>query len=125
MKRLPVIIGVGLVVAGCGAAPAGSLGPVPPGPSRSSSPIPSPGGGPTSTTPSPSGRPTTPAQPTQQPARETSVQLWFIRHGKLFVTEQTGPATTGVGRAALDALLTGPSAAGLAAGLQSQIPPGT
>ncbi len=126
MRRLPVIIGIGLLVAGCGAAPAGSLGPVPSGPATSSSPIPSPSGRQTSAAPSPGGqRPTTPSQPSQQPPRETSVQLWFIRQGKLFVTEQTGPATTGVGQAALDALLTGPSAAGSAAGLRSQIPAGT
>jgi hypothetical protein len=35
------------------------------------------------------------------------------------------PATTGVGQAALDGLLTGPSAAEFAAGLRSQIPAGT
>jgi hypothetical protein len=53
------------------------------------------------------------------------VQAWFSRNGKLFVTQRTVPATTGVGRAALDRLLTGPSAAENAAGLRSQIPAGT
>jgi hypothetical protein len=53
------------------------------------------------------------------------VQTWFSRNGKLFVTQRTVPATTGVGRAALDRLLTGPSAAEGAAGLRSQIPAGT
>jgi hypothetical protein len=52
----------------------------------------------------------------------------FVRRGqlgKLFVTQRTVPATTGVGRAALDRMLTGPSAAEKAAGLRSQIPAGT
>jgi len=53
------------------------------------------------------------------------VQAWFSRNGKLFVTQRTVPATTGVGRAALDRMLAGPSAAENAAGLRSQIPAGT
>ncbi len=61
----------------------------------------------------------------QGPAREIGLQAWFSRNGKLFVTERTVPATTGVGQAALDRLLTGPSAAEYAAGLRSQIPAGT
>ena len=52
-------------------------------------------------------------------------RLWFTRNGKLFATDQAVPATTSVARAALDRLLTGPSAAGYAAGLRSQIPAGT
>jgi len=47
------------------------------------------------------------------------------RVSKVFVTERAVPATTSVGRAALDRLLTGPSAAEYAAGLRSQIPAGT
>src|SRR5207245_4456237 len=56
---------------------------------------------------------------------EIGVQAWFSRNGKLFVTQRTVPATTGVGRAALDRMLAGPSAAENAAGLRSQIPAGT
>ena len=83
-----------------------------------------PASGTASAAASPSGqRPT--ATPTQGPAREIGVQAWFSRNGKLFVTQRTVPATTGVGRAALDRLLTGPSAAENAAGLRSQIPAGT
>jgi Immunoglobulin-like domain of bacterial spore germination/Sporulation and spore germination len=116
MKRLPiVIIGVGLLAAACSAAPAGSLGNAPAGASRPSASASS--ATPTATSPG--------GQQTTQPAREISLQVWFTRDGKLFSTERTIPATLGVGQAALDRLLAGPAAAETAAGLSSQIPPGT
>src|SRR5438132_4876910 len=125
MKRLPVmIIGVSLLAAACGTATSGSLGPVPTTTARPSSSASPPGSGPASTAISPGGqRPA--ATPTGGPAREIGLQAWFSRNGKLFVTERTVPATTGVGRAALDRLLAGPSATEHAAGLRSQIPAGT
>jgi hypothetical protein len=128
MKRLPImIIGVCLLAVACGTATAGSLGPAPTTTARPSSSASSPGGGTASTAASPSGqRPATTATPTRGPAREMiGLQAWFSRNGKLFVTERTVPATTSVGRAALDRLLTGPSTAEYAAGLRSQIPAGT
>jgi hypothetical protein len=127
MKRLPImIIGAGLLAAACGTASSGSLGPAPASTARPASSASTPGGRPTSTAQSPGGqRPATPAPPTRGPAHETGLQVWFTRHGKLFVTERTVPATAGVGRAALDRLLTGPSAAEYAARLRSQIPAGT
>ena len=127
MKRLPImIIGVCLLAAACGTATAGSLGPAPTTTARPSSPASSPGGGPASTSASPGGhRPAATATPTRGLAREIGLQAWFSRNGKLFVTERTVPATTSVGRTALDRLLTGPSAAEYAAGLRSQLPAGT
>jgi hypothetical protein len=126
MKRLPVlmIVGVSLLAVGCGTPSSGSLGPAPTTTAGASSPAsPSPSGT-ASGAASPSGqRPT--ATPTQGPARQIGVQTWFSRNGKLFVTQRTIPATPGVGQAALDRLLTGPSAAEGAAGLRSQIPAGT
>jgi hypothetical protein len=120
-----MIISVSLLAAACGTA-VGSLGPAPTSTARPSSPASAPGGRPTSTAQSPSGqRPATPAPPARGPAREIGLQVWFARHGKLFVTDRTVPAATSVGRAALDRLLAGPSAAEYAAGLGSQIPPGT
>src|SRR6266576_4042299 len=97
MKRLPItmIIGVcslALLAAGSGTASA----------------APSPGGQ----------RPAA----TQSPAREIGLQAWFSRNGKLFVTSRTVPATAGIGQAALDRMLAGPSAAEYAAGLRSRIP---
>jgi hypothetical protein len=116
MKRLPiVIIGVGLLAAACGAAPAGSLGNAPGGAAGPSASASSPG---PRTTPSSSQQPT-------QPARQISLQVWFTRGGKLFSTERTIPATPGVGKASLEQMLAGPSAAESAAGLRSQIPAGT
>ena len=130
MKRLPImmIVGVSLLAVGCGTPSSGSLGPAPTTTAGSSSPASPPASGTASgtasATASPSGqRPT--ATPAPAPAREIGVQAWFSRNGKLFVTQRTVPVTTGVGRGALDRLLTGPSAAENAAGLRSQIPAGT
>ena len=126
MKRLPIlmIVGVSLLAVGCGTPSSGSLGPAPTTTAGASSPAsPSPSAT-ASAAASPGGqRPT--ATPTQGLTRQIGVQTWFSRNGKLFVTQRTVPATTGVGRAALDRLLTGPSAAEGAAGLRSQIPAGT
>ncbi len=124
MKRLPImmIVGVSLLAVGCGTPSSGSLGPAPTTTAGASSPASPPASGTASATASPSGqRPT--ATPT--PAREIGVQAWFSRNGKLFVTQRTVPATAGVGRGALDRVLTGPSAAENAAGLRTQIPAGT
>jgi Immunoglobulin-like domain of bacterial spore germination/Sporulation and spore germination len=124
MKRLPImmIVGVSLLAVGCGTPSSGSLGPAPTSTAGASGPASPSASGTASAAASPSGqRPTA----TQAPAREIGVQAWFSRNGKLFVTQRTVPATTGVGRAALDRLLTGPSAAENAAGLRSQIPAGT
>ena len=126
MKRLPMLMisGVCLLAAGCGAPSAGALGPAPTATAQTPSPAVSPGTGTASAAPSPSGQQPT-ATPAQGPAREIGLQAWFSRNGKLFVTQRTVPATAGVGRAALERLLTGPSAAETAAGLRSQIPAGT
>ena len=124
MKRLPIlmIVGVSLLAVGCGTPSSGSLGPAPTSTAGASSPASPPASGTASAAASPSGqRPTA----TPAPAREIGVQAWFSRNGKLFVTQRTVPATTGVGRAALDRMLAGPSAAENAAGLRSQIPAGT
>ena len=126
MKRLPMLMisGVCLLAAGCGAPSSGALGPAPTATAQTPSPAVSPGTGTASAPPSPSGqRPT--ATPAQGPAREIGLQAWFSRNGKLFVTKRTVPATTGIGQAALDRMLTGPSAAEYAAGLRSRIPAGT
>jgi hypothetical protein len=125
MKRLPIMmIGVCLLAVGCGTPSSGSLGPAPAAtarPSSSTSPL---EGEAASAAASASGqRPT--ATPIHGQAREIGLQAWFTRNGKLFVTERAVPATTSVGRAALDRLLAGPSATEYAAGLRSQIPVGT
>jgi hypothetical protein len=144
MKRLPImIISVGLLAA-CGTGQSGVLGPVPTGPDRPASSATSAPGEPSATAqpasgshasaPAPSGPQPTPATPSatgtqpapaQSPTGQVGLQAWFTRQGKLFVTQRSVPATASVGRAALDRLLAGPSAAEYAAGLRSQIPAGT
>lgn len=125
MKRLPImIIGVCLPAVACGTPSSGSLGLAPTTTARPSSSASPPGGGTASTAASPSGQRTT-TTPIPGPAREIGLQAWFSRDGKLFVTGRAVPATTSVGRAALDRMLTGPSAAEYAAGVRSQIPAGT
>jgi hypothetical protein len=136
MKRLPILImvvSVGLLAA-CGTQ-VGQLGPAPTGPSTSASPTgparsqpagtAQPPSGRQAPTPTPTSTPVPAATPTQGTARQIGLQTWFTRQGKLFVTERTVAATTSIGRAALDRLLAGPSAAEYAAGVRSQIPAGT
>jgi Immunoglobulin-like domain of bacterial spore germination/Sporulation and spore germination len=125
MKRLPImIICVGLLTTACGTDAAGGPGPVPAGTGGQSSSATSGRHG----TPLPGGqqRPTpggpAPAQTAQD---QIGLQVWFTQHGKLFVTGRSVPATQAVGRAAVDRLLAGPSAAESAAVLRSQIPAGT
>jgi hypothetical protein len=75
---------------------------------------------------SPGGQPSSgPTSPTPSPTGQTSLEAWFSRGGKLFVTERSVPATRGVATAAIGAVLAGRSAAEAAAGLGSQIPAGT
>jgi Immunoglobulin-like domain of bacterial spore germination/Sporulation and spore germination len=131
MKLPPLVLAsaglltAGWLTAGCGAAPAGSLGPAPSaGPTSSSA---SPTASSAASAPkSGGGEPTrAPASPTPTPPRQISLQAWFTRGGKLFLTERTVPATTGVARAAIGSVLAGPSAAEYAADVRSQIPAGT
>jgi Immunoglobulin-like domain of bacterial spore germination/Sporulation and spore germination len=145
MKRLPIIIiSVGLLAA-CGTSQSGALGTVPtdqPAASATQAGKPTgtaqPSSGPQESTSAPAATSTTqPAQsapassPATQPAQtqgptgQVGLQAWFTRQGKLFVTQRSVPATASIGKAALDRLLAGPSAAESAAGLRSQIPAGT
>jgi hypothetical protein len=127
MKRLPIlIVSVGLLAA-CGTGGAGKLGPVPTGPASAASPV-SPAASAGTTQPvggDQSPPPTPTATSPHSAAGQVSLQAWFTRQGKLFGTQRDVPATAGVGRAALDQLLAGPSSAESAAGLRSLIPAGT
>lgn len=129
MKCLPiVIIGVGLLAAGCGSAGPGALGPAPAGTTGPSSPVSAPAasGGTAGTAQSPGGQqPTTPATSAPGSSRQIGLQVWFTRDGKLFVSQRTVAATSSVGGTAVDRLLAGPSAAEYAAAVRSQIPAGT
>lgn len=125
MKRLPVMfISVGLLAAACGTAAPGSLGPVPTGPAAAARSSPGTTRQPASVPPSASSPPSS-ASPVDNPPRQLGLQVWFTRNGKLAITGRTVPATVSAGRAALDRLLAGPSAAETAAGVRSQLPAGT
>lgn len=126
MKRLATLItGLGLLTAACGSGAASSLGPAPTGaaPSSSSSAKGATPTGPGASTSSQAHPASSPGQPS--PARVVGLQVWLIRSGKLFVTQRTEPYGPAVGSAALHAVLSGPTAAEQAAGLQSAIPAGT
>lgn len=150
-----MIISVGLLAAcgtsqsgALGAVPTGpDRTPVPTAPVSSVPPAPSstsagggsgataqPSSGSHASTPAqtaPQSVPASPSAPATQPSSapgtngQVGLQTWFTRQAKLFVTQRTVPTTVSVGRAALDRLLAGPSAAEYAAGLRSQIPGGT
>jgi hypothetical protein len=121
MKRLSImIICVGLLTAACGTDAAGGLGPVP-----AATTGPAASGGPATPAPSPGGEQQSPAAGPSPAKGQIGLQVWFTQHGKLFVTGRTVQVTPAVGRAAVDRLLSGPSAAEQAAALRSQIPAGT
>jgi hypothetical protein len=116
MKRLSLaVMLVALLVAAC-AKGAGSLGPAPSGSSSPSSS--SPG--------SPSPTPTRVVTPVPTASvRTIGLQVWFVRSGKLFLTQRDVPATPAVGRAAVTQLLAGPSDVERRAGVTSSVPSGT
>ena len=99
MKRLTtLILGIGLLAAACGTNRAGSLGSAPSGsPTPTQSPSASPSPSP-SRTPSPSGR-------------KLTYRVWFLDHGKLFVTKRTEPFAPTVAGIALTGVLGGPNPA--------------
>jgi len=136
MKRLPIlIISVGLLAA-CSTGQAGDLGKAPTGPAGLPGSSASAATQPASTA-QPSSAPSASTQPsaptstaTATPssagtAAQVGLQTWFTRQGELFVTERTVPATSSIGKAALDSLLAGPTATENSAGLSSKIPAGT
>jgi hypothetical protein len=120
MKRLSIAVVVaGLLVAAC-AKGAGTLGAAPPGPTVTTSASPS-----DEPTTSPSSTPSTTQSPTSTAARTVTFQVWLTRGGKLFETRRTQQFTVAVGRASLEAMLEGPSAAERAAGVGTAVPSGT
>jgi hypothetical protein len=68
---------------------------------------------------------TTATTPTTTSPGATSVAVYFLRDGKVAPVRRTVPATTAVARAAMRALLAGPTETERDAGLVSAIPEGT
>ncbi|QLQ36092.1 Gmad2 immunoglobulin-like domain-containing protein [Micromonospora robiginosa] len=136
MRRLiPPLAALLLVAGGCAPPRTGSLGPAPVAPSTSAT-VPA-GAGPSTGAPVPAspssraataGTPTgsgTPAAASREPVGTVSVQLWFVRAGRLAPTRRALPATVATSHLALDALAAGPSAAESATGLTTLVPAGT
>ena len=142
MKAVAFTIGVlATLTPACGAA-SGSLGAAPTGvptslasgpgrPPTNPAPVPAPIG-----PPGPGTRPSTvpptavanaiPATPAPStvpagPHPTRTVEVWLVRNGRLYVTPRQVPVPA-VARAALTAMLIGPSAAESAAGIRSAIP---
>jgi hypothetical protein len=106
MKRLIAKLGVlAVLTAACAESGAQPLGPAP-----SDQP------------PSPTASPTSPS-PTA--ARDFTYEVWFNYDGSLFVTHRTEAFVPGVGARSIESLLEGPTNAESAAGLHSEIQPGT
>jgi hypothetical protein len=106
MKRLIAKLAVlAVLTAACAESGAQPLGPAP-----SDQP------------PSPTASPTSPS-PTA--ARDFTYEVWFNYDGSLFVTHRTEAFVPGVGARSIESLLEGPTNAESAAGLHSEIQPGT
>ena len=106
MKRLIAMLAVLTVVAAaCAETGAQPLGQAPS--DQSSSPTASP------TSPSPT------------PARDVTYEVWFNYDGSLFVTHRTEAFVPAVGALSIESLLQGPTDDESAAGLHSEIQPGT
>ncbi len=128
MRRIVLLaVAAVLLPTGCAYPRSGSLGPAP---------TLAPAGPPTAATGTssraapPAATPSDPATPVrprttdalpQRPGTVT-VELWFVRDGRLGPTRRTRPATPATSRLALTELTAGPSAAERRAGLASALP---
>src|SRR5205809_771106 len=118
MKRLILAMtGLALVAAACGSGGAVAVRKVDSG--RTAGPSLS-----ANQSSTPSQPPTSPSTPPGT-AQTVTVEVWFTKGETLFESKRTQSFTVAVGRAALTALLAGPSADEKAAGLASSVPTGT
>jgi Immunoglobulin-like domain of bacterial spore germination/Sporulation and spore germination len=101
-RIVAVLATVALACGGCSVARSGTLGPAPTG------------------APPPSAIPGSPTA-----TGTVTVQLWFVRDGKLVPTRRTRPATVATSRLTLTELTSGPSPVEAAAGLTTGLPAGT
>src|SRR2546423_1549801 len=122
MKRLIALMVVSLGVA---ATACGSKGAVAVRPIGGESPSARPGTPPPSGKPSPKPSPSGSTPTDTPPAGTLTVQVWFTQGERLYVTTRTQEATLAVGRAALTALLEGPSSSERKAGISTTIPSST
>ncbi|SCF15226.1 Sporulation and spore germination [Micromonospora coriariae] len=127
----PVLIAA-VLVGGCGTPRSGVLGPAPtaapssaPAPTERPDPTPTPSAEPR---PSRTGTPTLPPAPsatgTRPRAATVTIELWYVRSGRLVPTHRTRPATVATSRLALTELAAGPTPAEAATGLATLLPTG-
>ncbi|MEH1056704.1 Gmad2 immunoglobulin-like domain-containing protein [Micromonospora sp. CPCC 206171] len=136
MNRLPALLAaLALLLAGCGDARSGTLGPAPraaaPGTATAPATAPTtppsnPTGVPGPTATRSTGPVTPPRTGTPSPAGTgtVTVQLWFARAGVVVPTRRTRPTTVATSRLALAELAAGPTSAEAAAGLATLVPAG-
>jgi germination protein M len=128
VKRLaPIVVALGLFAAACAGQGAVRVERLGDGPSSSPS-RPAPSGPTSSPASTPNGSPAGPgpsATPPGEPSGTVTLQVWFARDDHLFVVTRSLPATVAVGRAALTALMQGPTPQERAAGVSSTVPAGT
>src|SRR5437870_3641817 len=118
MKRLTLAMtGLALVAAACGSGGAVAVRKIDSGRTGGPSPSVNPSSSPSQPPTSPSAAPGT--------AQTVTVEVWFTKGETLYESKRTQSFTMAVGRAALTALLAGPSAEEKAAGLASSVPTGT
>ncbi|MEU7926910.1 Gmad2 immunoglobulin-like domain-containing protein [Micromonospora sp. NPDC049801] len=121
-----------LVLSGCGTPRSGVLGTAPPGPPPTTSP---PTVAPATTAPAASAPPTPPATgtPPRPPTPAVTgtrrpdpvtIELWYVRSGRLVPTRRTRPATVATSRLALSELSAGPTPAEAATGMVTLLPAG-
>ncbi|MEV5766883.1 Gmad2 immunoglobulin-like domain-containing protein [Micromonospora sp. NPDC052213] len=122
------LLAAALLPAGCAAPRSGSLGPAPTAPPpvatpSASAPPPSSTAAPPTAGPVRSPTPAaTAAAPTR--AQTVTVELWYVRDGRLAPTRRTRPATVATSRLALTELAAGPTPAEAATGLTTLLPAG-
>ncbi|MEV2237451.1 Gmad2 immunoglobulin-like domain-containing protein [Micromonospora sp. NPDC049891] len=127
-RRLAAVIAL-LLVAGCAPSRSGSLGPAPTA-AAPTGPAPTSVGPPATTAPPPTDAPapTTPGTGTgttgDSRPETLTLQLWYVRDGRLAPTRRTRPATVATSRLALSELAAGPTTAESAAGLVTLLPDG-
>ncbi|MFC4021547.1 Gmad2 immunoglobulin-like domain-containing protein [Micromonospora sp. GCM10011542] len=132
----PVLVAAALLVGGCAPPRSGALGPAPTAPSSTAAPsstgAPTSGPGPVpvpsaAPRPSPTASASRPPLVTTAPRRPDTVtiELWYVRAGRIVPTRRTRPATVATSRLALTELAAGPTTVEAATGLSTLVPGGT
>ncbi|MGS2618877.1 Gmad2 immunoglobulin-like domain-containing protein [Micromonospora sp. LZ34] len=128
-RRAATLATVLLLAAGCADPRGGSLGPAPtaasPATTAPAGPTPPPTPAQTGPPPATPATRTPPATASTPPRPDTlTLELWYVRDGRITPTRRTRPATLTTSRLALAELATGPTAAEAATGMSTLLPAG-